>query len=77
MLDDRHAVGQVIVSVRWPDSDGQADGLGELLFRWLGGDGWSDILVKMADEWSDNVDSLTDGVRWRTDGQMLMDSLTD
>ena len=54
MLDDRHTVGQVIVAVRLSDSDGHADRLWEVLYRWAGGDGQSDGLVKMADEQSDN-----------------------
>ena len=77
MLDDGHAVGQVVVSVRLTDVDGQADGLGELLYRWSASDGRSDKLVKMADKQADNADSLMDGVRWHTDGQTLTYSLMD
>ena len=73
MLDDGHAVGQVIVSVRLPDGDRQANGLGELSYRWSGSDGQSDGLVQMADKWAD---SLMDRVKWRTDGLTLTDGMT-
>ena len=52
-----HRFGQ---TVRQSDGDGQADGLGVLLYRRSGGDRWSDRLVKMADEWSDD-DGQSDG----------------
>ena len=61
MLDDRCVVGQVIVSVRLPDSDGQADRLDGLSYRWSGSNGWSDGLGKMVDVWSDE-DEQSD--RW-------------
>ena len=67
MLDDGHAVRQVIVAVRLSDGDGQADGLWEVSYRQSGGDGW-------ADEWSDD-EGQSDGwgkmvCRWSDiDGQ--------
>ena len=60
MWDDGHVVRQVVILVRQPDGDRQADGLGGLSYRWSGGDGWSDGLVKMEDEQSDN-DGQADG----------------
>ena len=40
--------------VRLLDGDGQADRLWEVSYRQFRSDGWSDGLVKVADEWSDN-----------------------
>ena len=54
MLDDGHAVRQVVVAVRLSVGDRQADGLWEVLYRWAGIDRQSDGLVKMADEQSDD-----------------------
>ena len=47
------------------DSDGQADGLWELSYRWWGGDGWSDGQLdrqgKMVYRWS-GIDVQSDGL---------------
>ena len=79
-MQSEEVVVAVVVAVRLLDSDKQADGLWEMLYRWAGGDGWSDGLVKMADEHSDDdgqsggrgkmVYRWLDGDRW-CDGQIV------
>ena len=55
LLDsDGHADGLDGVLYRWSDGDGHVDGLAGASYRWSH-DGWSDRLVYMVDEWSDNV----------------------